>query len=453
MRGKLDVPVIFLTAFSDDETLDRAKRTGPFGYLLKPFKEDDLHVAIQCALWRHEMEREATEKKARFETQLRHTQKMEAIGQLIAGVSHNFNNALAVVLGNIELLQIQDADNENLADARAAAAQAADMVKQLMLFYRQSRQERTTFEFQSFIGDITRMCRGIFDRRIAIEFESGDQQVLVSGNIGQLRQVVLNLLINARDILDEMPEEAKSPRIEVALATLRYEDQDEVGHPEGKLGSYIRLDVCDNGRGMDPLVQERIFEPFFTTKEVGKGTGLGLASVYAIIKEHRGWIECVSEVGKGTRFAVYLPAIEREDALVAGRHLLFKAGERANDYPSGEGEIVLVIEDDELVQNTLTTMLAEFDYSVLIAGDGVEGLEIFKSRREDIDLVILDLSMPKTSGREVLGELLALNPDLKVIIATGYGSEEVDLPGAKMLLEKPFQVGRLVRALRQLLDE
>ena len=378
---------------------------------------------------------------------------MEAIGQLIAGVSHNFNNALAVVMGNIELLQMQDADNMNLADAGAAAAQAADMVKQLMLFSRQSRQERTTFELRTFIGDITKMCRGIFDRRIAIEFERGGEPILLRGNIGQLRQVVLNLLINARDILEETPGAGNSSRIEVALSTLYYDNQGEVGHPDAELGCYVRVDVCDNGRGIDPLVLQRIFEPFFTTKEVGKGTGLGLASAYAIIKEHRGWIECESEVGKGSRFAVYLPVIEQEKAVASGQHLIVEAAEKGDDYPAGDGETILVIEDDELVQNTLITMLAEFDYSVLIAGDGEEGLEIFATRRQDIDLVLLDLSMPKMSGWEVLEKLLALKPELKVIIATGYGSEEVDLQGARMLFEKPFQVGKLVRALRQLLDE
>ena len=194
------------------------------------------------------------------------------------------------------------------------------------------------------------------------------------------------------------------------------------------------------------------FRTFFTTKEVGKGTGLCLASAYAM-KEHRGWIECESEVGKGARFAVYLPAIEQEKAAVSGQHLIVEAAEKGDDYPAGDGETILVIEDDELVQNTLITMLAEFDYSVLIAGDGEEGLEIFATRREDFDLVLLDLSMPKMSGWEVLEKLLALNPELKVIIATGYGSEEVDLQGAKMLLENPFQVSKLVRALRQLLDE
>ena len=158
-------------------------------------------------------------------------------------------------------------------------------------------------------------------------------------------------------------------------------------------------------------------------------------------------------MGKGARFAVYLPAIEQEKAAVSGQHLIVEAAEKGDDYPAGDGETILVIEDDELVQNMLITMLAEFDYSVLIAGDGEEGLEIFATRREDFDLVLLDLSMPKMSGWEVLEKLLALKPELKVIIATGYGSEEVNLQGAKMVLEKPFQVGKLVRALRQLLDE
>ena len=447
----LDIPVVFLSALSDADTLDRAKRTGPFGYLLKPFDERELHVAIECAIWRHEMEREAAAKKARFEEQLRETQKMEAVGQLIAGVAHNFNNALAVVLGNIELMQLATPDDGNLGDARAAASRAAEMVKQLLLFTRHTSYKHEVMDIRSLVHNVAAMCRGTFDRKIAINFEAGDGVVAVAGDVAQLRQTILNLSLNARDSLGDVQNSDGSPRIDFKVEPLHFVTEDQLRHPLAEVGDYVRISVADNGSGMEEVVQRRIFEPFFSTKEVGKGTGLGLSSVYAIVHEHLGWVECSSSWGKGSTFSVYLPALDPDtvDVEELAKDPLQVPGE---EYPSGRGETVLVIEDEELVQNTLRTMLTEFSYSVVMAGDGEEGVAAYKQHRQDVDLVILDLSLPQVSGSEVLKELRRIEPDVKVLIATGVATEDVDLEGARQVIAKPFQVGDLVRSIREILD-
>ena len=202
-----------------------------------------------------------------------------------------------------------------------------------------------------------------------VELDLDPNLPLVECDIAELNQVFLNLVVNACHAI-ESAREGESEELGLIRIQTRQHDEEQV-----------ELRFSDNGTGIGAEHLDRIFEQFFTTKEVGKGTGLGLASAYAIIKEHRGWIECESEVGKGARFAVYLPAIEQEKAAASGQHLIVEAAEKGDDYPAGDGETILVIEDDELVQNTLITMLAEFDYSVLIAGDGEEGLEIFATRR------------------------------------------------------------------------
>ena len=452
IRARLDIPVVFLTAYSDQETLDRAKRSAPFGYILKPFEERELHVAIECALCRHELEQETAAKKSRFEEQLRQSQKMEAVGQLISGVAHNFNNALAVVLGNIDLLLMDDPESPNLKDAEAAAARAADMVKQLMLFSERARYEHQSVEFSNLLEGIVEMCRNTFDRKIEIVLAAAAPGLRVRGDAGQLRQAFLNLLINARDALTNgAGGKDQQPRISTAVSTLRFQSPDEIRHLQARLGHYIRVEVRDNGAGMSAAVKDRIFEPFFTTKEVGQGTGLGLAAVYAIIREHGGWIECASTPGQGTSFSVYLPSLEVDEG-VPDWPFAGVAEASAGQYPSGAGETVLLIEDEKLVQNTLAQILREYGYEVIVRGDGESGLEAYRRQRHEIDLVLLDLSLPRMSGREVLKNLLELDPNVKVLIATGYPSELARIEGAAVVLRKPFQMGELVRTVRGLLD-
>lgn len=441
--SRFDIPVIYLTAHSDTTTLERAKLTAPFGYVIKPYSKQELHIAIECALVRHELEG----KQRRFEEQVSQSQKLEAIGQLVAGVAHNFNNALGVIMGNLDLVTKIGPDDDLLKDAALAAEKAADMVKQLMLFAQQGSGERISIQPQRLIAEIVDICRGTFDRKIDLELVPGSDLPQISGDATLLRHVFLGLLVNARDAVEAVAQPAERPlKISIALSTEMFASAEERQHPETQLGRYIRLDVRDNGIGMNVEARQRLFEPFFSTKEVGQGTGLGLSTAYAVVREHGGWIACESEVEQGTLFSVYLPVLEEVAGHDLGEDPASLQGQLAG------GEVVLFIEDEEMVRQTLGKALEHYGYTVLLAETGPQGLEIFMARQAEIDLVVLDLSLPGMSGYEVLRRLRATAPQVKVIIATGYALEPDQLEGARAILYKPFLIDELTQLVRGVLD-
>ena len=367
-------------------------------------------------------------KQRRFEEQVSQSQKLEAIGQLVAGIAHNFNNALGVIIGNLDLVTKIGPDDDLLKDAALAAEKAADMVKQLMLFAQQGSGERISIQPQGLIAEIVDMCRGTFDRKIDLELVPRGDLPQISGAATLLRHAFLGLLVNARDAVEAVAQ------------------PDERQHPETQLGRYIRLDVRDNGIGMNAEARQRLFEPFFSTKEVGQGTGLGLSTAYAVVREHGGGIACESEVEQGTLFSVYLPVLEEVAGQDLGEDPASLQGQLAG------GEVVLFIEDEEMVRQTLSKALEHHGYTVLLAETGTQGLEIFMARQAEIDLVILDLSLPGMSGYEVLRGLRVAAPQVKVIIATGYALESDQLEGARAILYKPFLIDELTQLVRAVLD-
>jgi CheY-like chemotaxis protein len=255
----------------------------------------------------------------------------------------------------------------------------------------------------------------------------------------QLEQVLLNLYLNARDALEEA--ERLAPCIRTAARVALGARQGE-----GREGDYVCIEVSDNGTGMDAQTRERLFEPFFTTKEVGKGTGLGLATAYGILQRHQGWIECRSQEGQGTTFSLFLPAGERLEPAPAAA-----VAEGQAILPGGT-ETLLVIDDEELVRRSTARLFVSLGYRVLEAEDGLRGLDTFDRHREEIALVVLDLSMPGLSGRSVLRQLKARVPRLKVIVFTGYAAGAEEFAGLAQVVEKPFSVRRLAQIARQILD-
>ena len=252
--------------------------------------------------------------KAELEERLRELQKMEAIGQLTSGVAHHFNNMLMGIMGNIELARMDASGNikHHLELAMAASEQAADMVKNLMLFARSKQIERHSVDINYIINNTINICRKTFDKNIEIIVESCDKPPAVLGDMSELQQVFLNLFLNARDALKGIePDSRDLPQIRIKVSTVNFDADDCKTLPEAKPRQYIKVSASDNGVGMSKDIQERIFEPFFTTKNVGEGTGLGLATVYAILKRHNGWIDCQSEPGVGTTFNIYLPVAEQ----------------------------------------------------------------------------------------------------------------------------------------------
>ena len=431
IRQRFDIPVIYLTAFSDENTLQRAKISEPFGYLLKPFAERELHTAIEVAIYKYRVE----EEKARLETQLRQAQKMEAIGQLTAGIAHNFNNMLHGILGNLDLALMSAPDELKpfLEAAEFDGQKAAQLVKQFMLFFWQEQGEREPVRIAALIEDVAAMGREIFSRKsprkIEIAVKSDLDLPPVYGNPAQFRQCFTNLCLNAQEALEHLPAVAppRSPYIEIEVSSVNFNSDDRIPSPQASPGQYIRVRVADNGVGMDQETRERIFEPFFSTKEEGQGTGLGLAMVYAIVKEHNGWIECDSAPGSGTTFTVNLPAGTHDarpsEATEALEPEIITGEEAKTAIDSLHGtEPVLVIADVDRFRRILTEMLERHGYEVLLGINIRDGLNVFQHEKERMGLVILDLSAPGASSQELLAELLAIDPGARVLVVTGYAT-------------------------------
>jgi signal transduction histidine kinase len=378
---------------------------------------------------------------ARVQRQLQQAQRLEAVGQLTAGIAHNFNNLLQANLANISLAMEEAPPQAQgfLRDAETAARRGAELVRQLMLFARAEEKEPNfqAVDLEAAVRNTVSLCRKTFDRRIELQVEIPPDLPLVRADAGQLDQALLNLYLNARDALEGM--ERQRPCIRTAARQLR-----QPGPGEQAPRDYVRLEVMDNGAGMDPRTRERIFEPFFTTKDVGRGTGLGLATVYGILQRHQGWIECQSQAGQGTLFSLYLP-------IAAEGRPPRQAPDEA-EMPRG-AETLLVIDDEELVRHSTVRVFARLGYQVLEAPDGPRGLELFAQHGDRIDLVLLDLSMPGLPGREVLAQMKAQRPGLKVVLFTGYAPAPGEFAGVASMVEKPFSVHHLSRAVRQVLDD
>ena len=383
------------------------------------------------------------EEYGRLEEQLRQAQKMEAVGQITAGIAHNFNNLLQGITGNLQLALL-DAPEELrplLEDADSVTERAAEMVRQLMMFSRQGiHPTNKTLQIWPVISSTLDMCRRTFDKRIDLVGCEPKFDARVSGDEGLLQQVFLNLCINARDALgspDTAPD-GHSPRIQITVEIAQVAPEQAAVHSGARSGAHVRIGVADNGVGIDEMTQRRIFDPFFTTKGIGKGTGLGLATVYGIVLEHKGWVECDSEVGVGTTFSVVLPAIVNE---TGG---LEPPGQADEIETSAVLPVtILVVDDEDVVRTSTVKLLQRTGYRACEAVDGFEALKIFRRRARQIEVVLLDLNMPGKSGIEVLAELTELNPDVKVIILTGYAAHEEEVKGAAGLLQKPFSADEL----------
>jgi PAS domain S-box-containing protein len=370
--------------------------------------------------------------RKRMEEQLNEGQKMEAIGQLTAGIAHNFNNLLSVILPNVAMARTGQGAYlaARLEDIEHAARRAADMVRQLMLFARRSpgAQRREVLDLGAAVERTVQICRTTFDRAIRIELSMHDGVVAVAANPGQIEQVLLNICINARDAL----EQARTPDPLIQLCIERSDD------------GRARVRIFDNGPGMDEPTRRRVFEPFFTTKEIGRGTGLGLASAYAIIAEHHGRITCESVPGVSTVFVVELPASERA-ALPAVQPAPMS-------FVPGGNETVLLIDDEPLVRRAAAAMLADGGYCVVEAEGGADGLALFERARGEIALVILDRSMPGMPGEQVALRLRELDANVPIVLLSGYPGPAPTAAQAAAVLSKPVDAHTLLLTIRSAID-
>src|ERR1043166_1425990 len=410
------------------------------------FLESAQHGKLALALFR-----DITERK-QLEQQLRQSLKMEAIGQLAGGVPHDFKNLLAVIRGNAELLlmnreQLKADPGDCLKQVVAAADRAAGLTRQLLAFGRKQTLQSTALNVAEVIGNLTKMLKRIIGEDILLQCTFGARLPMVQADVGMLEQVLVNLVVNARDA---MPN---GGQLIINSEAIRLDKSDLHRHPEGRAGEFVCLHVSDTGCGIRPEHLPRIFEPFFTTKEFGKGTGLGLATVSAIVKQHQGWIEVSSRVGTGWSFLIFLPAVEGPAALP-------QADPAEDAQPRGGGESILLVEDDPSVRRLSKRLLESFGYQVHEATSGREALEQWSSRVAEIDLLLTDIVMPYgVDGRKLAEQMSAQKPGLKIILTTGYsgdviGQDTCFLQKSKgRLLQKPCPPREFLHAVRECLDQ
>ena len=376
--------------------------------------------------------------------QLIQAQKMELIGQMAGGIAHDFNNVLTGVIGNLDLIALPPDDpNRRLIDtATRAALRATDMTKKLLGFARKSPLRSAPVALGPIVTEVVEFAGRTTGPRIELR-PAVHTAAKVDGDFTLLSQVLLNLCLNARDA---MPH---GGRIDIRVDEVTVPDGAAVGRP----GEFVRVTVEDNGSGMTPEVRAKVFEPFFTTKPVGEGTGLGLAMVHGIVEQHDGWVECTSEVGRGTRFDLYLPRTRSraEDILLTPPPIGDRAMPALTPPPhrANATKTILLVDDEDMIRELARTVLEVKGYQVLEACDGEEAIEVFQTRRRDIDLVILDLTMPRLSGQDTFRALVGIDPNAQVLFSSGYSSDTLeDTEGALGLLPKPYRPNDLLTAVR-----
>jgi PAS domain S-box-containing protein len=377
-----------------------------------------------------------------MEEKLRQTQKMDAIGQLAGGVAHDFNNMLAGIMGYAELIALQTGIDDPIGSyARKifeTAQNTAELNKKLLTYSRKAKRQSLPVDVHVCINDAIQILEHSLDRRIIIHRDMKADVTVVRGDASQVQNAILNLALNARDAMHEGGDLTFSS-VNVVLDREFCETSPFDLHP----GLFIEISVCDTGIGMDPETQSKIFHPFFTTKEVGKGTGLGLAAVYGIVRDHRGAIKVYSELNKGTVFKVYLPADPTLTLPEKSAHEVAHTGTGC----------VLVIDDEKIIRDVLTLQLREMGYSVLTAQDGIEGVTTYQNNCSTIDMVILDIVMPKMSGPDTFTAIRNIDPDAKIVLLSGFSRdanlEDMLRRGAIGFIQKPFKRREIVSILAQ----
>jgi signal transduction histidine kinase/DNA-binding response OmpR family regulator len=436
-----DTPVIIRTCLATGQQKLRVETTfgaRTFSWSFYPIKQNRV---VHCYVG------DITERR-QLEDQLRHSQKLESVGRLAAGVAHDFNNVLTVIQGHTGLLRadpsLTPAMSESMQSIARAAERGGKLTSQLLAFSRRNVLQPRRLDLNEVLTNLSRLLHRTLGEDINYQFEYASDLPPIHADPGLIEQVIMNLAVNARDA---MP---RGGQLVVTTALTNVDARHVERYPvEARAGRFVCLSITDTGCGMDHLTLGRIFEPFFTTKEFGKGTGLGLATVYGIVKQHQGWIEVQSQVGQGTTFKVFLPPNER-------------AAEKQNEtVPDGENlrgsETILVVEDEPPVRWIVKDVLGKYGYNVLEAGNGVEALALWHQHHGEIALLLTDVVMPVgLTGQELAEKFTAHKPGLKVIFISGYslqvaGKGFSELDGLNFL-QKPFDDAKLAWAVRRCLN-
>jgi PAS domain S-box-containing protein len=389
-------------------------------------------------------QKKTDEEKKNLEYQLQQAQKMEAIGTLAGGIAHDFNNILSVIIGYTELILMNanvDAEvRRNLKEIFSASKHARDMVKQILAFSRQNKQERKPIQVAHIVKEAVKMLRASLPTTISIEQYIAKDTGVIEADPTQVHQVLMNLCTNAAHAINE-----NDGVLEIHLGNVELDQKAAADIPGLKTGSYLKLSIKDSGEGIDPQAQQQIFNPYFTTKEKGKGTGLGLAVVQGIVKSNNGAVTVESDVGKGATFHVYLPTIKRE--LTANEEI-------ATPLPMG-CEHILLVDDEQPLVEIGKQMLERLGYSVATRTSSIEALELFRTNPNRFDLIITDIVMPNMSGDKLAQKILELRNDIPIVLCTGYSEkftrQNASEMGIRSFLMKPLVMKDLADTVRQAL--
>jgi two-component system, cell cycle sensor histidine kinase and response regulator CckA len=443
-----EIPFLFVSATIGEELAIDAMHLGATDYVLKQ-RLGRLVPSVQRALRERDERRErkrAEDALAQSERQFRQAQKMEAVGRLAGGIAHDFNNLLTVIMGYSHVLATELGHEHPLygkiEETQKAGERAAMLVRQLLAFSRKQPLEPKLLSLNNVVANLEGMLQRLIgaDIRLVISLDPGNGQV--RADQAQLEQVLMNLVVNARDaMLNGGTLTIETAQVELAKSPLYHVDP----LPPGP---YVKLSVADTGSGMDRETQAHIFEPFFTTKEEGKGSGLGLSTVFGIVTQSGGAIDVTSRVGYGTRFDIFFPRVTADAHAASSR--------RASTQPAGGHETILLVEDDASVRVLLRDALRKLGYHVIEAKQGLEACLLASQELDRLDLLLTDMVMPGMGGRELAQHLIAIKPELRILFMSGFTDDVGILAGhergTRGFLQKPFTPELLARTVRKILD-
>jgi CheY-like chemotaxis protein/nitrogen-specific signal transduction histidine kinase len=447
IRDKFGIPVIFLSAYSDRDLLERTKRVGSFGYLVKPFEERELYAALETALFRAQAEREHRDMEAR----LRQAQKMDGLRLMAGSVAHNFNNILQGALGYTELalaeLPVGSKARDHLLKADKAMTRAAEMSTLMLVYVGQGQEEMTVTSLSALIQGAQERLQSLTVGHASLSINLSPDDAVIDVDPVQVHQLIVNLVTNSVEAIKETGESNGTITLSTWTMVLDARTLEETYlHEPLPAGPYCMLEVADTGCGMDPEALARIFDPFFTTKFPGRG--LGLAAILGIVRGHRGAITVESKPGKGATFRVLFPVSEKNgSAAVATPDLPEERPERAT---------ILVVDDERAVRDIGVRMLERAGYATLAAGEGREAVELLREHTDTIDCVLLDRTMPGWSGVQTFHEMRRVRPDLRIILCSGHEELEATRSfageGLTGFLHKPYRSQTLLLKIREVLS-
>jgi len=385
--------------------------------------------------------------RLKLEEHLREVQKMESIGTLAGGIAHDFNNILGIIMGYTSILERKGENLERFKQSveaiRKATQRGTSLVRQLLTFARKTSSTTESVNINTLVEELAKMLSSTFPKTISIELNLSSYISFIIADPNQLHQALLNLCVNARDA---MPNGGTLTLHTSTVSGTNLQTQ----FPDAQDRTFVCVRVSDTGVGIEPQNLKRIFEPFFTTKEHGKGTGLGLAVVYGVVQSHRGFVDVTSEVGKGTTFSIYLPTPETSPVLPPEH-------QKEEQQIQGGTETILIVEDEDVLRNLLTSTLQNLGYTIYEASDGAEAITVYEQYKNEIDIVISDVGLPKLDGWAASQQIKKINPDAKIILASGYLDPELQARsrelGMKDFIQKPYDPAEIFRKIREVLDQ